>query len=287
MRAQPAFQQAQGVVPQGVDLDRLAAPRRHDPVADLGVHPGQLIACRALSQQAVAGVHADAEVRAPQMMLDDVAAASAAAAEACRGRSVTVEITIEGVEEPERGVGRVIEAFLLALGEHIGDQAVADVVGEGAQDVAGLAVPAGRQRQAFQADHGVAAPVGEPVVAGDDRADLVAGGARAGRILDAAGRRDEELIGRQHKARAGDDCTRRSAPLQQPLAPLVFRGEGLCGRQRVDRFPRFRRSDQGGIRLARQIDAEVARRPERAGVIVAAALLDAVQDVRSASACRW
>ena len=56
---------------------------------------------------------------------------------------VACEVAVEGVEEPERGVGGVVEALVLALGEQVGDQAVADVVGEGAQDVAGLGVPAG------------------------------------------------------------------------------------------------------------------------------------------------
>src|SRR5438270_7893602 len=39
------------VEPQGVDLDRLAAPRRHHPVADLGVHPGQLVALGPLDRK--------------------------------------------------------------------------------------------------------------------------------------------------------------------------------------------------------------------------------------------
>ena len=46
------------------------------------------------------------------------------------------EVAVEGVEEPQRRVGRVVEALVLALGKQVGDQAVADVVGEGAQDVA-------------------------------------------------------------------------------------------------------------------------------------------------------
>ena len=123
-----------------------------------------------------------------------------------------LEVAVDGVEEPERGVGGVVESLLLALGEEVGDEAVADVVGEGAEDVAGLAVPAGAEGQPLQADHGVAAPVGEPVVAGDDGAHLVAGRAGAGRLLDAAGRRDDELVGRQHQlagqagARLGGAC---------------------------------------------------------------------------------
>ena len=86
------------------------------------------------------------------------------------------QVAIERVEEPERRVGGVVERRPLAFGKQVGDQPVADVVGERAEDVAGLGVPAGGQRQAFEADHGVAAPVGEPVIAGDHGADFVAGG---------------------------------------------------------------------------------------------------------------
>ena len=52
-RHEPSLEQAKRVVPERVDLDRLAAPRRHDPAVDLGVHPRELIAFGALPQQAV------------------------------------------------------------------------------------------------------------------------------------------------------------------------------------------------------------------------------------------
>ena len=51
----------------------------------------------------------------------------------------------------------------------------------------------------FQADHGVAAPIGEPVVAGDHGANLVALGVRPRRIRHAADRRNQELVGGQHQ----------------------------------------------------------------------------------------
>ena len=70
--AHPALQEPQCVVPERVDLDRLAAPRRDDPVVDLGVHPGELIALGALAEQAVAGVDADAEARALDMPVGDL-----------------------------------------------------------------------------------------------------------------------------------------------------------------------------------------------------------------------
>ena len=51
----------------------------------------------------------------------------------------------------------------------------------------------------FEADHGVAAPVGEPVIAGDHGADFIAGGMGAGGILDSTRGYDQELVGGQHK----------------------------------------------------------------------------------------
>ena len=136
------------------------------------------------------------------------------------------------MEEPQRGVGRVIEAFLLALREHVRDQAVADVVGEGSQDVAGFGLAAGRERQPLEADHRVAAPVGEPVIAGDDRADFVAGGVGARRFLGPSGRRDDELIGGQHELGRRLPCARRRVSLRdQPLPALALGGERFVGRR--------------------------------------------------------
>ena len=48
--AVPVGEQAQGVVPESIDLDGFAAPRCDDPVVDLRVHPGQLKPRGALPQ---------------------------------------------------------------------------------------------------------------------------------------------------------------------------------------------------------------------------------------------
>src|SRR3954464_11980404 len=99
------------------------------------------------------------------------------------------------MEEPEGCVRRVVQALLLALREHVRDESIANVMGEGAKDPARLPIPAGRECQAFETDHRVAAPVGEPVITGDHASDLVAGGACAGGVLDAADRLDQKLGG--------------------------------------------------------------------------------------------
>src|SRR5260370_5359417 len=56
-------QATQDVVPERLDLDRLADPRRDDPVTHFGVHPGELNAVRAGPQQAVVRVNADSVPR--------------------------------------------------------------------------------------------------------------------------------------------------------------------------------------------------------------------------------
>src|SRR5271166_1347090 len=93
----------------------------------------------------------------------------------------------------------MVKAVGLAFREQVGNEPVADVVGEGAEDVPGLGGPASGQGQALEADHGVAAPVGEPVIAGDHGADFLAGGMRAGGILDSTRGYNQELVRGQDK----------------------------------------------------------------------------------------
>ena len=91
----------------------------------------------------------DAEARAAHVVLDDVHRASAARARSVARSPVTVEVAVERMEEPERRVGGVVQALVLALGKHVGDEPVAHVMGERAQDLAGLDVAAGDERQAL------------------------------------------------------------------------------------------------------------------------------------------
>src|SRR5215467_4472010 len=69
--ARPALEEPKRVVPQGVDLHGLPAPRRHHPAVALGVHPGELIALRPLDEEAVLGIDVDAKTRAREVTLHD------------------------------------------------------------------------------------------------------------------------------------------------------------------------------------------------------------------------
>jgi len=65
--AQPTREQPQRVIPERVDLHRLAAPRRHHPSVYLRVHPGELVAFFTLHEQPVRGIHMDVESRAAKV----------------------------------------------------------------------------------------------------------------------------------------------------------------------------------------------------------------------------
>jgi len=99
----------------------------------------------------------------------------------------------------------MIQALLFTLREHVWYQTVTDVAGKGAEDPARLSVAPGDQSESFETDHGIAAPIIEPVVAGDDSAHFVASGVGPGHILDAPSRCDEALISSQDEFR-GDVC---------------------------------------------------------------------------------
>ena len=117
---------------------------------------------------------------------------------------VAANVAMDGMKEPHRRIRGVIQPFARAVREHVRDQPVAHVERECAQDVGRLPDPPGRERQPLEADHRVAAPVGEPVIAGNHRPHVFAGGTRPRRFLGAAGWRDDELIRRQHQlAREG------------------------------------------------------------------------------------
>ena len=94
----------------------------------------------------------------------------------------------------------MIDTLVFAIGEIVRDQAVADVLGECAEDVARFVQPPGAYGQPFEADHRVPAPIREPMIAGDDGTDFVA--ARLlGRAFGSAGRGEQKLVRRQHQFR--------------------------------------------------------------------------------------
>ena len=268
----PTGDEAKRVVPERVDLHRLASPRRDDPAVHLCIHPGELVALGALANQPVGGVHTDAEQRALRVGVDDrlhhrqqlhhqIVVA---------GRET---IPLHGVKEPERRVGRVIEPFAAPVGEHVGDQSIANVVREGAKDQRRLAFATGRQRQPLETDHRVTSPVGEPVVAGDDRANFVAECLGTGRIGDAAGRRDDELIGGENQLDTHRVLHVFVRGVGQPATTLQLAGGGIGRGQRGRDLDALGRRDECDGRVGPQFHDEVSGAPQRALRLVTPRLL--------------
>ena len=194
-------------------------------------------------------------------------------------------VAIEGVEEPQRRVRGVVEALRLPFREQVRDQAVADVPGEGVEDAARLGVTAGEQRQPLEADHRVAPPVGEPGIAGDDGAGLVALGGRADLVGGADARRDDELIGGQHQlaARARErgerGLQRRPGLRDQALPPLVLELDRLPGVDLAQPRPLFGRRGEHRLGAGRDVELDRSEAPQRSRPVVAARALRPVSDV--------
>ena len=187
---------------------------------------------------------------------------------------------MDGVEEPERRIRGVVQALLGSLRKHVRNQPVAHVVAERPQDVARLALPARAEREPFEADHGVAAPIREPVVAGDHRAHFIAHRPGARRFFDAAGGSDDELIGGLDQLLDHPPLRDRPRRFDEPRAPAMLGVRQIVRSQGADRFPRLRGRDERPGRVGRQHQAEIPGTPEIAAAFVAAVLLELVQHGR-------
>ena len=158
---------AQRMLPQRIDLDRLADARRDDLGADLGVHPGQLHPIDAGLQQPVLWINLDVVARAAFVPRDDVLERRPQC-----GREIQVaaryEVFLHGIEQPQRRIDGVVFGRGAIIGKAIGQHALADMAGEGAQNARNHIEARSAMHESGQRDHGVAAPVGEPWITGDD-----------------------------------------------------------------------------------------------------------------------
>src|SRR5206468_11544061 len=68
---QPIREQLKRVIPEGIDLDWLAAAWRHDPIIHLRVHPSKLITFFAFREQTVGRIDMNIELRSTQVLLED------------------------------------------------------------------------------------------------------------------------------------------------------------------------------------------------------------------------
>src|SRR5215813_7275968 len=105
------------------------------------------------------------------------------------------------MEEPKSCVGSVIEPLTLSLGKHVRDEPVLQILREGSQDVAGFLGAARCKGQPLEADHRVASPIREPVIACDDGAFFVAVGVHQRGVLEPISGINNELVGGKYELR--------------------------------------------------------------------------------------
>ena len=170
--------------PQRIDLDRFAGTRREYLIAVLRIHPSQLCACLTGVQQPVVGIDMDAVAGAIDVCMDDGNQCGEKIAEQLR-IPVRLQIVIQRMKHPQGRVGRVVFGIFAAVGESVRQHAAVNERGKGAQNVGSDVVASQSRCESRQGNHGVASPVGEPRVPGDD------GGARGNRVAAA----NDKLVG--------------------------------------------------------------------------------------------
>ena len=143
------------------------------------------------------------------------------------------------MEEPKSGVGGVIEARGRTLGKQIRDEAIADIICEAAKNVLGLPVAARCESETFKRDHCVAAPIGEPMVAGNDAAHLVSDGMGANLVYGATDRGNEELISGKHEFGGNTLLRRLGCHLQETTPPFGLKAEYLRRSKSLNALPRL------------------------------------------------
>ena len=159
--------EAEGVVPEGVDLHRISVPGRDGDLSHRGVHPGQ-------GGPPVSGVeeappvHADSESRSVHERADDPFhdGPETFADQGLVARDP--QKFLNGPEIPERTVHGVVGLGGAVRGEEIGQEAVPFVPADLRQDLDPFRDAAGGEAETGKGDQGVPSPAPEPGIAGDD-----------------------------------------------------------------------------------------------------------------------
>ena len=106
---------------------------------------------------------------------------------------------------------------------------------------------------------GVASPVGEPVVPGDDGAGVVPFGAEARLVAGAHVRADDELVGGQDQLGAQPLPQPRVGLREQAQAALVVEALGLAGVEGMDGVPALGRGGEDRLLARRRAAARTCR----------------------------
>ena len=166
-RCGPSLHEPERVVVEGVHLDGLPVARRHHPVADLRVHPGELCSGGPGHEEAVLRIHSHAVAGAALVGAEDLPRRREhLVAEECLV-TAGLEPGVHRLEHPERRVGGVVLGLAGPVRESVRDDAVVEPGEEALDHGPCIVEPAPRDQQAGQRDHRVTPPVGEPRIAGD------------------------------------------------------------------------------------------------------------------------
>ena len=133
----PVTRQPQRVVPEGVDLDGLAASGRDHPVPHARIHPGQRVALLAAGEQPIPMVHADVVPGSADVPVDDPFE---------RFQSVRDESPVAGrsqvrgqcLEQPQGRVDRVVLRLLATIRKPVRDETVIQICDVGVEHRARL-----------------------------------------------------------------------------------------------------------------------------------------------------
>ena len=157
------------VDPQRINLHGLSRAGRHHPVADFSIHPSELDSRTTGIEQPVGRVRVDAVAGARDVRLDHGGENREKFLQR-HGILRRFEILPDGFDIPQRGIDGVVFWLAPDVREIVGEHPAVNVARKSEKDLPGNGSPAGRERQSRQRNHGVAAPIAEPVIAGDDAA---------------------------------------------------------------------------------------------------------------------
>src|SRR5213595_2480792 len=90
-----------------------------------------------------------------------------------------MQVTTKRVKKPQSRVGGMIKPFFFSIWKHVWDEPITNVMGEGAQNISCFQAATLNERESFQLDHGIASPIGEPMITGDYCSHFIARGMSA------------------------------------------------------------------------------------------------------------
>src|SRR5262249_46711887 len=153
----------EGVVPERVDLNRFADTRSDDPIANLRIHPSKLHARLAGVKEAVGIIDMDVVSRALQICADHLRQDGVELRDCVCVLSL-VKVLPDRFEEPKCGVYGVVLRVSACVWKIVWEHAGINVARKRQQDFLSDICSSRCEREAGESNHGVAAPIAEPMI---------------------------------------------------------------------------------------------------------------------------